>query len=87
MLACQEVIAGFLLRIFLFDEQRQSVTRMIERYDQSSPSATSVGDRRELLGTDGVEGCAGMFSFTMALGDHLVVSRMTEVTLLLIFVC
>ena len=80
-------MVGFPLRIFLFDGQRQSVTRMIERYDQSSPSAMSLGDRRRgLLGTVGVEGCARMFSFAKALGDHEVVSRVTEVTLLLIFV-
>jgi len=86
MLACRKVIVGLPLRIFLFEGQRQSVTRMIERYDQSSPSATSLGDRRGLLGTVGVEGCARMFSFAKILGDHEVVSRVAEATLLLIFV-
>lgn len=38
MVACREVMVGS-LRIFPFGGQRQSVTKMIERYDQSSPSA------------------------------------------------
>jgi len=38
--------SGVSAEYFSVDGQRQSVTKMIERYDQSSPSATALGDRR-----------------------------------------
>jgi hypothetical protein len=77
---------GSWLRIFPLEAVRQSVTRMIESSDQSSPSAVGsdhdLADRRTgLWQTNGIEGCTGTFYFAEVFGDRVNATRTAEVTL------
>ena len=77
---------GSWLRIFPLEAVRQSVTRMIESSDQSSPSAVGsdhdLADRRTgLWQTDRTEGCTRAFSFAGVLGDRVNATRTAEVIL------